>query len=120
MVRLADGEFVALELCQFSGKAKEFLHADGEVGAIEQPGLTTNGEGSHFVDLRIPAGGTDNDSASEREHGAHVFNGGFGSSEVDDDIYAGEHGPGERRCALVFSDVKSAHAVPAFASDLGD
>ena len=70
--------------------------------------------------MLVPAGGADDDAAAERQHGAHVFDGGFGSGEVDDHVDTGEIGRGERRGVLVFVDVERAHAVAALARDLGD
>ena len=70
--------------------------------------------------VRVPAGGADDDAAAEGEHGAHVFDGGFGSGEVDDHVDAGEVGSGEGGGVLVFVDVEGAHAVAALARDFGD
>ena len=70
--------------------------------------------------MRVPAGGADDDAAAQRQHGAHVFDRGFGSGEVDDHVDAGKVGRGERGGVLVFVDVEGAHAVAALARDFRD
>jgi hypothetical protein len=96
------------------------LHADGEVGSVEQRAASFFGESFHLVEMRVPAGGADDDAAAQGEDGAHVFDRGFGSGEVDDRVHAGQVGSGERGGVLIFSNVERADAVAAFASDLGD
>ena len=92
VVGFVDGEAVAFELGELGGEAEELLHADGEVGAVEEAAAALDGQGLHLGEVRVPAGGADDDAAAEGEHGAHVFNGGFGSGEVDDDVDAGQIG----------------------------
>ena len=53
------------------------------------------------------------------QHGAHVFDGGFGGGEVDDDVDAGERGRGKRSGVGVLVNVHGAHAVAALAGDFG-
>ena len=119
-MRFADRELIAVELRQLGGEAEELLHADGEVGAVEQCAAAPLGESLHFVELGVPAGGADDDAAAEREHSAHVFNRRFGGGEVDHHVHAGEVGRGERGGVVVFIDVEGAHAVAALAGHLGD
>ena len=90
VVGFADGELVAVELGQLGGEAEELLHADGEVGAVEEGAAAALSEGLHLGEMRVPAGGADDDAAAEGEDGAHVFDGGLGGGEVDDDVDAGE------------------------------
>jgi hypothetical protein len=77
------------------------LHADGEVGSVEQRAAALDGQGLHLVEMRVPAGGADDDAAAEGEDGAHVFNRGLGGGEVDDHVHAGQIGRGERGGVLV-------------------
>src|SRR6266568_20941 len=74
----------------------------------------------HLCNLRIPPGGANNDAATERQDGAHVFYRRLRRREVDDHIDAGQHGSRKRRGALIFCNVERPHAMAAFASDLSD
>ena len=89
-MRLADGELVAFELRELGGEAEELLHADGEVGAVEQAAAAAMAMAFISVKMRVPAGSADHDAASERENGAHIFDRGIGSGEIDDGVDAGE------------------------------
>ncbi len=90
VVSFADGELIAVELGQLGGEAEELLHADGEVGAVEERAAAMFWRGTSSRQLGIPAGGADDDAAAESEHSAHVFKRSLGGGEVDDDVDAGK------------------------------
>src|SRR5580658_4945245 len=117
---LGDGEGVAVKPGQLGGEAEELLHADREVGSVEQGAAALVGERLHLIEVGVPAGGADDDAAAYGEHGAHVFNCGFWGGEVDDHVDAGQAGRGERGGVLVLCDFEGAYAVAAFTRDLGD
>ena len=118
VVGFGDGEAVAFQFGQIGGEAEELLHAHGEVGSVEQRAALLR-LGPHLLQVRVPAGGADDDAAAQSQHGAHVLDRGLGSREVDDHVHAGQVGRGERGGVLVLGDVERADAVAALAGDLG-
>ena len=119
MVGLIDGKVVTFQLRQIGGQAEELLHAQGEVGAVEQrPALLR--QGLHFVEMVVPSSGADDDAAAQAEDGAHVFESRRGGCEVDDHIHAAEIGGGKRGGVLVLVHVKSAHGMTALTGHIGN
>ncbi len=72
VVGLADGEFVAFELGNWGGETEERLHADGEVGAVEQSAALVR-LGFQAFKLRVPAGGADNDARAQSQPPPEYF-----------------------------------------------
>ena len=105
-----DGELVTVEFGQLGGEAEEFLHADGEVGSVEERSALLR-FGLHFRQLGVPAGSADDDASSDGEDGAHVFDCRFWGGEVNDCVDAGEGGSGESGGVEVFREIENADAV---------
>ena len=105
VVDLVHGEAVAVELGEGRSKAEELLHADREVGAVEQ-GAVVGVQALERVEVGVPAGGADDDAAAGTEHGRDVFDGSLGGCEVDDGIDRGEALGGECGGVLVFCNVE--------------
>ena len=113
-----DGKLIAFEFGQFASQAKELLHADREVGAVEQACLPADGERLHLVDMCVPAGGADDDAAAQRKDSADVGHGSFRGGEIDHDVDAGQRRPGDGGRVMVFPGVEYADAMAALARDL--
>src|ERR1017187_2137168 len=106
VVRLGDGEGIAVQFRQVSGEAEELLHANGKVGSVKQCASALTGERLHRVQVRVPAGGADNDAATAAQHSCHILDSGLGSGEVDARVDISERGGSESGSPAILVDVE--------------
>src|SRR6185437_3229240 len=121
MVNFGNGELVAMRADgKLMYQSQHYLHAHGEVGAIEQRGISPLAKCAHLLQPVVPAGGADHDLGAAGETGAQVGNDRVRGGEVDDGVHLRQQR--RRQCGgvpvLFFAD--HAHAMAALMRNVGN